>query len=101
MYDINSTIGTLLHWTIVNITDANINTGRLLASYLGPLPPPGSGIHNYVFYLYEQTSEYDGPEIIDPNNIFTRVIPLETLLNDLNINSNSLLQITYFISYFV
>ena len=42
-----------LHWLIVNISKDKNN---ILIPYAPPTPP--SGIHRYVFYLYEQEHEF-------------------------------------------
>jgi phosphatidylethanolamine-binding protein len=43
-----------LHWLITNIPGeaVNVEEGQVLVKYSGPSPP--SGIHRYMFTLYEQ-----------------------------------------------
>jgi len=60
--------GEYLHWMVVNIEggggadagdskkDENIYNGTVLATYRPPGPPQGSGLHRYVFLMYEQPS---------------------------------------------
>lgn len=46
-----------LHWLVVNIKDANVESGFTVTEYNPPTPPEGSGMHRYVFLLIEQTKE--------------------------------------------
>ncbi|XP_059610214.1 protein D2-like [Phlebotomus argentipes] len=46
------------HWIVVNIPGNDIARGETIAEYIGPAPPNGSGLHRYVFLVYEQP---DGP----------------------------------------
>lgn len=52
-----------LHWLIVNIPgELNaVEEGQTIVPYTGPSPP--SGIHRYIFSLYEQPS---GSLIVEP-----------------------------------
>jgi len=45
-----------LHWLVVNIKNANVETGKEVIEYNPPTPPKGTGAHRYVFILYKQTS---------------------------------------------
>ncbi|XP_050353601.1 protein D1-like [Nymphalis io] len=51
-----------LHWLIVNIRGANMESGDTLASYFPPTPYPGG--FPYLFLLYQQ-SEWIDPEPLD------------------------------------
>jgi phosphatidylethanolamine-binding protein (PEBP) family uncharacterized protein len=50
-----------VHWVVVNFVSGPASTapgetplgGQTLVSYEGPCPPPGSGMHQYRFILYE------------------------------------------------
>ncbi|XP_031847462.1 protein D2 [Nomia melanderi] len=42
------------HWLVGNIPEENIAKGEVLAEYVGPAPPKGSGKHRYVFLVYKQ-----------------------------------------------
>jgi hypothetical protein len=53
MYDPDSIHGNRFHWIVVNIYN-DIKNGVDLLSYTGPAPPPNTGIHPYIFELYEQ-----------------------------------------------
>lgn len=57
LYDPDAIGGTYIHWTKVNITNNDINTGDNLISYKGPAPPVKSGKHHYIFELYKQNGE--------------------------------------------
>lgn len=37
-----------------------------MADYIGPAPPPGSGPHRYVFFLYEQPADFDVQKYASP-----------------------------------
>jgi hypothetical protein len=54
MYDPNAINGTYIHWIEANITGNEIKTGYTILPYKGPSPPPNTGIHHYIFELYEQ-----------------------------------------------
>ncbi|XP_076678292.1 protein D2 [Andrena cerasifolii] len=43
------------HWLVGNIPEENIAKGEVLAEYVGPAPPKGTGKHRYVFLVYKQT----------------------------------------------
>jgi phosphatidylethanolamine-binding protein (PEBP) family uncharacterized protein len=53
MHDPDSIHGNRFHWIVVNIYN-DIKNGVDLLSYTGPAPPPNTGIHPYIFELYEQ-----------------------------------------------
>jgi hypothetical protein len=46
--------GEYRHWVVANIPGAEINKGEVLQDWAPPSPPSGSGLHRYVFILYEQ-----------------------------------------------
>ena len=79
MADPNAVGGNRIHWLVVNISDSNLKNGKILLEYKGPAPPQGSGIHNYIFLLYEQ-----------PESILLgqdeRQIDLNSLLKKLGLN---------------
>ena len=45
------------HWVITNIQLTKVQ-GLSLLDYKGPHPPPGSGIHKYIFTLYLQPNVF-------------------------------------------
>lgn len=64
MYDPDTLKGTFIHWLKINITGNDIKTGNIILPYKAPSPPKGTGIHRYIFELYEQT-ESNNSETID------------------------------------
>nr|POF23926.1 protein d1 [Quercus suber] len=61
-------LGPILHWIQPGlISSAGVDGSATLtasgvpavADYIGPAPPPGSGPHRYVFFLYEQPADFD------------------------------------------
>ncbi len=50
-----------LHWLVVNCTDESPASGKELAPWFPPGPPPGSGEHRYIFGLFKQSAPIDIP----------------------------------------
>ncbi|XP_076651401.1 protein D2 [Halictus rubicundus] len=42
------------HWLVGNIPEEKVAKGEVLAEYVGPAPPKGTGKHRYVFLVYKQ-----------------------------------------------
>lgn len=42
------------HWVQVNIPGSDVAKGESLAAFVGSGPPMGTGLHRYVFLVYEQ-----------------------------------------------
>ncbi|CAG7837088.1 unnamed protein product [Allacma fusca] len=42
------------HWLVVNIPGSDVSKGETLSEYIGSGPPEGTGLHRYVFLVYEQ-----------------------------------------------
>ncbi|XP_046580935.1 protein D2-like isoform X1 [Haliotis rubra] len=42
------------HWLVVNIPGGRLSDGETIAEYVGAGPPPGTGLHRYVFLAYKQ-----------------------------------------------
>lgn len=42
------------HWVVVNIPGSDVEKGENLAEFVGSGPPMGTGLHRYVFLVYEQ-----------------------------------------------
>jgi phosphatidylethanolamine-binding protein (PEBP) family uncharacterized protein len=78
MHDPDAVGGNMIHWTLTNIRDNNINNSQILIPYKGPAPPPKSGKHHYIFEIYEETK---------PNNelIKERKVPMNLLRSKLNL----------------
>ncbi|XP_030383422.1 protein D3 [Scaptodrosophila lebanonensis] len=56
------------HWLVVNIPGGDIAKGEVLSAYIGSGPPPGTGLHRYVFLVYEQKDKIKFDEKRLPNN---------------------------------
>lgn len=82
MHDPDAPVGNVVHWTVINIKGSDINTGNEIIKYKGPAPPPGSGIHRYIFLVFEQKTE------IQHNIITNNVIPMDKLLSQLGLQNN-------------
>ncbi|KGO68805.1 Phosphatidylethanolamine-binding protein PEBP [Penicillium italicum] len=56
-------LGPILHWiqsdVKVNSEGALEFDAPFVANYIGPAPPPMSGPHRYIFFLYEQPAGFD------------------------------------------
>jgi phosphatidylethanolamine-binding protein (PEBP) family uncharacterized protein len=53
MYDPDSVYGNRFHWIVTNIFQ-DVKNGEDALLYTGPAPPPKTGMHRYIFELYEQ-----------------------------------------------
>jgi phosphatidylethanolamine-binding protein (PEBP) family uncharacterized protein len=82
MHDPDAPVGNVVHWTVVNIKGFDMKSGKEIIKYKGPAPPPGSGIHHYIFLIFEQTTE------IQHNIITNNVIPMDKLLSQLGLQNN-------------
>jgi len=77
MRDPDSVYGNRFHWIAINIVN-DIKNGNDLLSYTGPAPPPKTGMHHYIFELYEQDRSID-------MKLEERNIPMEIVKKKLNI----------------
>lgn len=64
-------LGPILHWIQPGFkasesTQTLTSTDPFVSNYIGPAPPPFSGPHRYVFYLYEQPEGFDGKKHAPP-----------------------------------
>jgi phosphatidylethanolamine-binding protein len=67
-------LGPILHWIQPGLkaTPSADGTPQLessepfVANYIGPAPPPFGGPHRYIFFLYEQPTEFDGKKYAPP-----------------------------------
>ncbi|KRY15338.1 Dedicator of cytokinesis protein 1 [Trichinella patagoniensis] len=50
------------HWLVANIPGCEINKGEVLSDYIGSGPPQGTGLHRYVFLVYQQKSHLTDKE---------------------------------------
>lgn len=90
MHDPDAVGGNLIHWLVVNIDGNNIHNGDILLEYKGPSPPKGSGIHRYIFLLYEQTNKVNA-------SISNRHISMDEVCKNLD-NKLQLVSSLYFTS---
>ncbi|XP_018329659.1 protein D2-like [Agrilus planipennis] len=51
----NPTRREFCHWLVVNIPGENLSQGTVLKDYFRPAPPINTGLHRYVFMLFEQS----------------------------------------------
>lgn len=92
VHDPDAPIGNVVHWTVINIKGSDINTGNEIIKYKGPAPPPGSGIHRYIFLVFEQKTE------IQHNIITNNIIPMNKLLSELGLQNNQSIYTIHFTS---
>jgi len=45
------------HWLVGNIKGNDISTGDVLSDYVGSGPPQGTGLHRYVFLVFQQSGK--------------------------------------------
>ncbi|CAI2353500.1 unnamed protein product [Caenorhabditis sp. 36 PRJEB53466] len=50
------------HWLVVNIPGNDIAKGDTLSEYIGAGPPPGTGLHRYIYLIYKQTGRIEDAE---------------------------------------
>ncbi|KAJ8934942.1 hypothetical protein NQ314_013101 [Rhamnusium bicolor] len=50
----NPTYREIEHWLVGNIKGDDISTGEVIAEYMGSSPPKDSGLHRYIFFIFEQ-----------------------------------------------
>jgi phosphatidylethanolamine-binding protein (PEBP) family uncharacterized protein len=55
----------VLHWLVVNITNFKNMDGDVVANFMSPNPPAGSGLHRYEFYIFKQKSKLNVDKITD------------------------------------
>ncbi|KAL4712366.1 hypothetical protein ACJJTC_001527 [Scirpophaga incertulas] len=53
------------HWLVSNVPGSNIAGGETLSAYVGSGPPPDTGLHRYVFLVYQQPGKlnFDEPRL--------------------------------------
>ncbi|XP_017108838.2 protein D3 [Drosophila bipectinata] len=56
------------HWLVGNIPGCDVSKGEVLSAYVGSGPPPDTGLHRYVFLIYEQKCKLTFDEKRLPNN---------------------------------
>ncbi|KAH8267448.1 hypothetical protein KR018_005009 [Drosophila ironensis] len=56
------------HWLVGNIPGCDVSKGEVLSAYIGSGPPPDTGLHRYVFLVYQQPCKLEFDEKRLPNN---------------------------------
>ncbi|RZB39822.1 PBP domain containing protein, partial [Asbolus verrucosus] len=56
--------GDIKHWLVVNILGCDLSSGDVIAEYIGAEPSQGSGLHRYIFLVFEQKEKttFDEPK---------------------------------------
>lgn len=51
------------HWTVVNIPGNKVAEGETLIEFIGSGPPKDTGLHRYIFLVYQQSGKlaFDEP----------------------------------------
>lgn len=81
MYDPDAKNKDYIHFMDINIPKGNITNGQIILSYKQPTPPPKSGIHRYIFLLFEQNG------IIAYQKINDRDISLDKIKSIFNLEN--------------
>lgn len=55
------------HWLVVNIPGNSVGDGKTMSQYVGSGPPPGTGLHRYVFLVYKQPGTLNPDEAVLTN----------------------------------
>ncbi|XP_063628660.1 protein D2-like [Cydia splendana] len=55
------------HWLVGNVPGNNVAAGETLSAYVGSGPPQGTGLHRYVFLVYQQPGKLNFDEPRLPN----------------------------------
>ncbi|GMT18951.1 hypothetical protein PFISCL1PPCAC_10248 [Pristionchus fissidentatus] len=50
------------HWLVSNIPGTDLAKGDVLSAYVGSGPPPKTGLHRYIFLVYEQKGRIEDAE---------------------------------------
>ncbi|XP_050307541.1 protein D2-like [Anthonomus grandis grandis] len=45
------------HWLVVNIKGNDLSTGETITAYVGSRPPKHSGLHRYIFIVFEHNEK--------------------------------------------
>lgn len=52
------------HWVVGNVPGTQLDQGTVLADYVGSGPPQGTGLHRYVFLVYQQPANLTFDETV-------------------------------------
>ncbi|XP_069610603.1 phosphatidylethanolamine-binding protein 1-like [Ranitomeya imitator] len=55
------------HFLVINMKGNDINSGCVLSDYIGAGPPKGTGLHRYVWLVYEQKEQLNCDEHVLTN----------------------------------
>ncbi|KAF7692358.1 phosphatidylethanolamine-binding protein 1-like [Silurus meridionalis] len=55
------------HFLVVNIKGNDVSSGCVMSDYVGSCPPKGSGLHRYVWLVYEQPGTLNCTESVLSN----------------------------------
>jgi len=63
-FDPDSSVPMWIHMLVANCTTAALDSGISLLKWAPPSPPPGTGVHRYIFALYKHSYPVavDGPK---------------------------------------
>ena len=50
------------HWLVVNIPGNDVSKGEAISEYIGAGPPEGTGLHRYIYLIYQQKSKIQDKE---------------------------------------
>ena len=57
-----------LHWMVTNCSGVDVSGGKIIAAWVPPSPPPGTGEHRYIIGLFNQSAAIQVGEIVDRTN---------------------------------
>jgi phosphatidylethanolamine-binding protein (PEBP) family uncharacterized protein len=83
------------------LTELKPGSEPFAADYIGPAPPPGSGPHRYIFFLYQQPDSFDAGKFATPNGqplALTKRIRFNLTQFEKDAKLGPLLAATYFCS---
>ena len=61
----------ILHWLVINIPGNRIAEGQVIAEYIGSGPPEGTGLHRYVFLVFQQSEKIIANKFIPKTYVAT------------------------------
>ena len=71
-WDPDASQASWLHWLVVNIPGGSGLTGHTVTPWAPPTPPPGTGIHRYIFGLFLQDQLLDPKTVASQQQALTR-----------------------------
>lgn len=57
------------HWGVGNILGNDLSGGQVIVGYRGSGPPKGTGLHRYIFLVYEQQGKIQFEEPFIPSDV--------------------------------